>query len=154
MKSISKTILVFSFLIFLSISSVVLAAAVTTKPNHKFSLPKPKTFSQNNTKSANLVNADNVSGTINTISGNSITVSIRKIKNDTTAQTKTITVDVKTEITKDLNKIQLSDLKVGDTVRAILELLPDNTFRTRSVRVITAKTDGILKQIRSEEPKI
>jgi len=152
MQSIKKTILFFSLFMFLLTSSIALA--VTTKPTHKFSFPKPKTFSQTNFKFADPISANNVSGTITAISGDSITVTLRKNKRDKTATTKVITVDTKTEIMKDLTKITLSDLKMGDNIRAILELLPDSTFRTRSIRVITAKTDSILKQIRSGEPKV
>ena len=150
MKNIKKTIFLFACLVVLLLtSSVALAVVSNKKPTHNPPMPEVKQIKINYPE-----NLNNANGVITAINSNSITLSFKKNVRDKNIQTKTITFNDKTRVNIDLATAKISDLKVGDNIRVNLELMPDRTYVARSIRVMTAKTNDIIKQIKAKEPKI
>ena len=158
MKKLKKIVLFIFLFLFLSISSVTVAVSVNRNknPNTKISsISKVSSIVKEKVKPVRPENLNNINGTITIINGNSITITLEQKGNKKDKiKTKIIVVDTKTQINKDLTKITLADLKVGDTVRIDLEQIGKSDYRVRSIRVVTNETNNIIKQIRAKTTKI
>ncbi len=146
MKNLSKIVSTFLFVSLLLISTTSVFAK-TTNTKTKI-LPKNnshlKNLKSNQKTIAEPQNQNHFSGTVTAVSSTAVTISQKKNKKDTTSQTKTFTLDSKTQIVKDLNTIILADIKVGDKINVIMEKLSKDSSRVREIRVMTANTKNLI----------